>query len=147
MTTIRVLACRFPHQRVPILHSPISASGQKLIRLSVRDQNAAGNCVAVYESLISISPSLVAKIQTSDFSNNPITPDFCQNAITPFATFQVRFSDVSVGIVTPTTEWRWEFYDDIGVLVQQVPALGGFSTTPLGPFDRLYTPKVFIARA
>ncbi len=114
-------------------------SGQKLIRLSVKDQNAAGNCVSVFDAVITISPSLVAKIQTSDFANNPITPDFCQNSAAPLNTFQVRFSDVSVGAATATTEWKWEFYDENNVLVQQAPVGGGFSAVALGPFDQLYT--------
>ncbi len=116
-----------------------ATAGQKLIRLSVRDQNAAGNCIAVYESLINISPSLVAKILTTDFLNIPITPDFCQAASAPFSNFQVRFIDTSVGVVTPTTEWRWEFYNESNLLVQQVPAAGGFSTVALGPFDKTFT--------
>ncbi|CAN5261405.1 hypothetical protein BH09BAC3_BH09BAC3_22860 [soil metagenome] len=116
-------------------------AGQKLIRLSIKDQNAAGNCVAIYEALVFISPSLVAKIQTTDFLNNIITPDFCQSATAPLTSFEVRFSDASVGIVTPTTEWRWEFYDENNILVQQEPSAGGFSTTALGPFSRLYTTR------
>jgi gliding motility-associated-like protein len=116
-----------------------NSSGQKLIRLSVHDQNAAGNCVATYQTVITISPSLVANISTTDFSNNPITPDFCQNPAAPLASFQVRFADASIGVSTPSTEWRWEFYDQNNVLVQQAPAAGGFSSVPLGPFDQLYT--------
>ncbi|MBY0436232.1 MAG: PKD domain-containing protein, partial [Cyclobacteriaceae bacterium] len=114
-------------------------SGQKLIRLSVRDQNAAGNCVAIFDAVITISPSLVAQIQTTDLMNTPITPDFCQNSVAPFSNFQVRFRDVSTGVIIPTTQWRWEFYDENGVLVQQEPNLGGFSSVPLGSFDRTYT--------
>jgi gliding motility-associated-like protein len=114
-------------------------TGQKLIRLSVRDQNAAGNCIAIVEKVITISPSLIARIQITDFSNNPITPDFCQNASTPLTTFQARFNDVSVGIATPTTQWRWEFYDETNTLIQQVPASGAFSSVALGPFDRNFT--------
>ncbi len=113
-------------------------SGQKLIRLSVRDQNAAGNCVAIIEKVITISPSLIAKIQVTDLSNNPITPDFCQNASTPLTTFQARFNDVSVGSVTATTQWRWEFYNELNALVRQEPAVG-FSTVALGPFDQPFT--------
>lgn len=113
-------------------------SGQKLIRLSVRDQNAAGNCVAIIEKVITISPSLIAKIQVNDLSNNPITPDFCQNASTPLTTFQARFNDVSVGSVTATTQWRWEFYNELNALVRQEPAVG-FSTVALGPFDQPFT--------
>ena len=115
-----------------------SNGGQKLIRLSVLDQNAAGNCVAIYETTITISPSLVAKIQSTDFVNNPITPIFCQVASSPYSTFQVRFKDVSVGVVNATTEWRWEFYDQNNVLVQQAPLGGGFSAVALGPFDKVF---------
>ena len=113
-------------------------SGQKLIRLSVRDQNAAGNCVAIIEKVITISPSLIAKIQVTDLSNNPITPDFCQNASAPLTTFQARFNDASVGSVTATTQWRWEFYNELNALVRQEPAVG-FSTVALGPFDQPFT--------
>jgi gliding motility-associated-like protein len=113
-------------------------SGQKLIRLSVRDQNAAGNCVAIVEKIITISPSLIASIQTSDLSNNLITPDFCQS-VSALTTFQVRFRDVSVGTVTPTTQWRWEFYNETSMLIEQVPASGAFSSVSLGPFDRNFT--------
>jgi len=113
------------------------SAGQKLIRLSVRDQFAAGNCVAIVEKVITISPSLVAQIQVTDLSNNIITPDFCQNALTPFTTFPVRFNDVSVGSLTPTTQWRWEFYDATNTLVRQEPT-SGFSSVPLGPFDESY---------
>jgi gliding motility-associated-like protein len=113
-------------------------AGQKLIRLSVRDQNAAGNCVAIIEKVITISPSLIAKIQVTDLSNNPLTPDFCQNASAPLTTFQARFNDVSVGSATATTQWRWEFYNDANVIVRQEPA-SGFSTVALGPFDQPFT--------
>ena len=116
-----------------------TTSGQKLIRLSVKDQNAAGNCVAVYDALVTISPSLVAQIQTSDFTNNPITPYFCQSATAPLSGFQVRFSDVSAGTVSPSTEWKWEFYNELGALAQQAPLGGGFSPVALGPFDQIYT--------
>ena len=113
--------------------------GQKLIRLSVKDQNAAGNCVSTFQMIITISPSLVAQIQMTDFANTPITGSFCQNAGAPFTGFQVRFNDVSVGVATPTTQWRWEFYDENGVLIQQVPLGGGFSAVALGPFDKTFT--------
>lgn len=113
-------------------------AGQKLIRLSVRDQNAAGNCVAIFEKVITISPSLIAQIQVTDLSNNPITPDFCQNANAPLTIFQARFNDVSVGSVTATTQWRWEFYNEANTIVRREPA-AGFSTVPLGPFDQPFT--------
>lgn len=116
-----------------------STSGLKLIRLSVRDTNAAGNCVAIFEQTITISPSLIAQISTTDLLNTPITGDFCQAAATSFSNFDVRFTDVSAGVVTPTTQWRWEFYDETNTLVKQEPFGGGFSLVPLGPFDEVYT--------
>lgn len=44
---------------------------------------------------------------------------------------------MSVGSLTPTTQWRWEFYDATNTLVRQEPA-SGFSALPLGPFDESY---------
>lgn len=116
-----------------------SSSGLKLIRLSVRDANAAGNCVAVFEKTITISPSLIAQIGVTDLLNNPIAPSFCQTASAPFTNFDVRFTDISTGVVTPTTQWRWEFYDETNTLIRQEPAGGGFSLVPLGPFDEVFT--------
>lgn len=113
-------------------------SGQKLIRLQIRDGNAAGNCVATVDRIITVSPSLVAQIATRDVANNPITPDFCQEAASPFSAFTVRFADISLGTVTPSTQWRWEFYNENNVLIRQEPA-SDFSSTPLGPFDQSYT--------
>ncbi len=114
-----------------------NSGGQKLIRLLVRDNNAAGGCVSTFDGFVTISPSLVAKIQTSDLANNPITPYFCQQPTAPLTSFDVRFTDVSTGTVSATTEWRWEFYDENNVLVMQAPA-SGFSSVALGPFDRSF---------
>ncbi len=114
-----------------------TSGGQKLIRLAVVDNNAAGGCVSTYDGFVTISPALVAKIQTSDLSNNPITPYFCQQANAPLTTFQVRFTDISAGTVTATTQWRWEFYDENNTLVMQAPS-SGFSSVALGPFDQPY---------
>lgn len=113
-------------------------AGQKLIRLQVRDNNAAGNCVAIIDKLITISPSLIAQIQVTDLSNAVITPDFCQSSATPYTTFQARFHDVSMGVVTPTNLWRWEFYDETNTLIRQEPA-SGFSSVALGPHDQSFT--------
>ncbi len=124
-----------------------ATAGQKLIRLSVRDANAAGNCQSVFDAVITISPSLVAQLATTDFSNNPIVPFFCQRSTAPFTGFQVRFNDVSVGTVLPTTQWRWEFYDENNVLVLESPALGAFSNVPLGRFDRVFNaPGIYRSR-
>lgn len=116
-----------------------NSTGQKLIRLRVRDTNAAGSCEAIYESVITISPSLVAQISVTDLSGNIIVPDFCQENESPLTAFEARFNDVSVGIVTPTTQWRWEFYDPSNMLIHEAPVGGGFSSTSIGPFDRTFT--------
>jgi gliding motility-associated-like protein len=114
--------------------------GQKLIRLTVKDNNAQGTCANTVDNVITISPSLIAKIGISDLANNPISPLFCQEAASPFTTFQARFKDISVGTVTATTEWRWEFYNESNVLVRQEPSVG-FSALPLDPFDQPYLTK------
>ena len=116
-------------------------AGQKLIRLSVVDTNAAGSCTAVFDRIIDISPSLVAQISTTDFANVPVVPQYCQQAVGPFSNFQVRFNDVSLGTVIPSTQWRWEFFDENNVLVLEAPAPGAFSSVPLGPFDRTFTTR------
>ncbi len=122
-------------------------SGLKLIRLSVRDSNAAGNCVEIFEVTITISPSLIAQIEVSDLGNNPITGDFCQSSSGPLTNFDVRFSDISAGVVTPTTQWRWEFYDETSTLIRQEPTGGGFSAVALGPFDEVFTtPGIYTVR-
>lgn len=118
-----------------------SMSGEKLVRLRVRDANAAGDCEAVVESTIIISPSLAAQIQVTDLSDNPVTPDFCQEPEAPFTSFSVRFRDVSAGTASSSTQWRWEFYDENNTLVFEAPAAGAFSPVALGPFDRVFTNK------
>jgi gliding motility-associated-like protein len=118
-----------------------TVSGQKLVRLRVRDANAAGNCEAVFDRVITISPSVTAQIQITDLSNNPITPDFCQEANSPYTNFNARFIDASFGTPIASTEYRWEFYDQNNNLVFEAPGSGGFSSTPMGPFDRVFSTK------
>ncbi len=121
-------------------------SGQKLIRVSVRDGNAAGNCVNSFDRVITISPSLVAKIQVTDLSNNNITPYFCQEASGTQTVFSARFNDASVGVVTPTTQWRWEIYDPSNNLIRQDPAVG-FSAIAIPNIDQTFsTPGVYRVR-
>lgn len=115
-----------------------STSGQKLIRLSVRDANAIGGCQSTYDAVITISPSLIAQIAVTDILDVPISPEFCQESQAPFTSFTVRFTDASVGSVLPTTEWRWEFYDETNTLILESPPAGAFSAVPLGPFDRVF---------
>lgn len=118
-----------------------NTSGQKLVRLKVRDSNAAGNCESVVDRVITISPSMTARIRVTDLANNTITPDFCQEPAAPFTTFDARFHDDSFGTPTATTQYRWEFYDENNTMVFEAPTGGGFSGTALGPFDRVFTDK------
>lgn len=115
-----------------------TTGGPKLIRLTVQDMNAAGNCEAIFDAIVTISPSLIARIGATDFLNNPITPAFCQNSGAPYTTFSVRLTDISTGSITSTTLWRWEFYDENNTLVRQEPTGGGYSIVTLGPFDMTY---------
>jgi gliding motility-associated-like protein len=114
--------------------------GQKLIRLTVKDGNAVGNCANSFDKVITISPSLAAKINVTDLAANALVPFFCQETSAPFTTFQARFNDVSVGTATASSQWRWEFYNESNVLVRQEPSTG-FSSVPIGPFDQAYTNK------
>lgn len=124
-----------------------SSTGQKLVRVIVRDNNAVGGCEESFERVITISPSLVAQIDVTDLAGNPIATTFCQENAPPFTTFQVRFSDASVGTPSPSTEWRWEFYDQNNVLIFSAPSGSGFSAMPFGPFDRSYlTPGTYRVR-
>lgn len=111
--------------------------GQKLIRLRVRDNNAFGNCENSFDFLITITPVLQATIQTTDFSNNPIVADFCQSSAPPFTTFNVRFNDTTPGVVSPTTEFRWEVYDQNNVMVFSDPAVG-YSSVRIPFIDRSF---------
>jgi gliding motility-associated-like protein len=111
----------------------------KLIRLTARNPTAQGSCTEEYTDFVNITPSLTAKIGVTDLANNPITPDFCQEYVTPYSDFDARFSDISSGTVTATTTWRWEFYDENNTLVFEAPPGGNFSNTALDPFDRVFS--------
>jgi gliding motility-associated-like protein len=122
------------------------SGGTKLIRLIASNPTAQGSCVEEFTDFVNITPSVTALIGMSDFNNVPTNGIFCQNAVVPFSNFEVRFRDVSTGTITPTTEWRWEFYDESNVIIRREPA-AGFSTVQLGPFDQLYSnPGVYRVR-
>jgi gliding motility-associated-like protein len=117
-----------------------TSGGAKLIRLTAQNPTAQGSCVEVFEGFVNITPSLTARIAITDPGGNPINPDFCQEHTAALTNFDVRFSDISSGIVTPTTTWRWEFYDQNNTLILDAPAGANiFSGTPLGPFDRVFS--------
>jgi gliding motility-associated-like protein len=124
------------------------SGGNKLIRLIATNPSAQGTCSNSFDLPITISPTLVAKIATTDWSGVPIMPDFCQQASAPLTSFQVRFNDASTGTVTATTQWRWEFRDQNNVLVLEEPGPGpnNFSDVQLGPFDQSFTtPGIYSA--
>ncbi len=123
-----------------------SSGGTKRIRLIASNPTAQGSCVEEFTDVVNITPSLMALISMTDFSNAPISSDFCQEVLAPFTTFEVRFRDVSTGTITPTTEWRWEFYNENNVIVRSEPAVG-FSNVQLGSFDEFFTnPGVYRVR-
>jgi gliding motility-associated-like protein len=132
-------------QRHPLF--AFANGGSKLVRLTARNPTAQGSCTQEFEALVNITPSLTAKIGVTDLAGNPMTPDFCQEFETPRTDFDVRFTDVSSGTVTPTTRWRWEFYNENNALVFETPSGGGFSPTVAGPFDRVFTnPGIYRVR-
>lgn len=117
-----------------------TSGGPKLVRLTAENPTAQGSCIEEITGLVNITPSLTATIGVTDLANNPITPDFCQEFAVPLSDFDVRFTDLSTGTVTPTTTWRWEFYDENNTLILDAPAgNNNFSPAALGPFDRIFT--------
>lgn len=114
-----------------------TSPGTKLIRLTASNPVAQGSCDEIFEAFVEISPSLIADIEMTDLSGNPIVSEFCQDAAIS-QSFDVRFSDVSAGTSTANTRWRWEFYDEGNNLIFEDPAAGAFSSAPLGPYDRVF---------
>jgi hypothetical protein len=122
-----------------------STGGTKLIRLIASNPTAQGNCEEEFTDVVNITPSVQAVIGLTDFANTSISGIFCQEAVPPFTNFEVRFTDLSTGSITPTTEWQWQFFDENNVMIAQFPG-AGFSSTALGPFDRIFTnPGVYRA--
>jgi len=124
-----------------------TSGGSKRVRLIANNPTAQGSCTELFSGFVNITPSRTAKIGVSDLSGNPITPDFCQEYSTPHTNFDARFSDISTGTVTPTTAWRWEFYNPDNTLALEVPSGGIFSSSAAGPFDRVFTtPGIYRVR-
>lgn len=115
-----------------------NTEGQKLIRLIAENPTAQGSCVEEFEKIITISAAMVAQVGITDLAGNPIPGLFCQDLSTP-QDFPVRFTDQSSGTPNAFTRWRWEFYDENNTLTREEPAGGLFSSTPLGPFDEVFT--------
>lgn len=125
-----------------------NSGGQKLVRLRATNPTAQGSCVEEYDAIINITPSLAAQIGVTDLAGNPIVPEFCQEPSTPFTDFDVRFTDLSTGITTPTTVRRWEFYDENNNMIFDAPSgANNFGPGILGPFDRVFrNPGVYRVR-
>lgn len=111
-----------------------STSGIKMIKLYVKDNNAFGNCENVYTSTVTINPVLQATISVSDFNNTPSTSNFCQSNSQPFTNFNVRFHDATPGVITASSQFRWEFYDNNNLLVFSDPAGPGVYSSTQIPF-------------
>lgn len=114
-----------------------TTGGQKLVRLTATNSTAQGSCSRTFDVIINITPTVTAGITITDFSDNSISPDFCQDA-TNTSVFNVRFHDNAVGDVNANTQYRWEFYNENGILSREEPN-SGYSVTPLGSFDETYS--------
>ncbi|MBV6645373.1 MAG: PKD domain-containing protein [Cyclobacteriaceae bacterium] len=124
-----------------------ATAGQKLIRLTASDPNANGNCDIIYEDTVTISPDAVATIETYDATFSLIIgTDYCQDAGNTLS-FDIGFRDATTG-AEPVTEWRWELFDENGVLAESFPAgLGNFERPSTTDFVRTYgTPGEYLVR-
>lgn len=91
-----------------------STGGVKLVRLVVGDNNAVGSCSAVVEKTVRISPTAIAQIGTANTS-------FCKTRGSA-ESFDVTFTDETVGSIAGTDEWRWELYDENDILIKAIPS-------------------------
>lgn len=114
--------------------------GTKAIRLTLTDPTAAGNCDAVLEQQVIVTPDVVAAVTIYDeFFGAPINPVFCQTGTgASQVNFTVGIADESTG-VNPTTEYRYEIRNEAGALIESIPAGPGYSATPIVDFTRVYT--------
>lgn len=110
--------------------------GDKLIRLTARNGDANGTCEDFVVRTITLSPSAVAGIGFFDPSlTTPITPAFCsQDGTVPIT---VGFKDQTIS-PEPQTEWRWEFYDENGLLAESIPGGPGSYGPSVTDFTRDY---------
>ncbi len=118
-----------------------SNPGEKLIRLTASDPGVANTCEFVFEDMVTLSPDAIAGINILDATlTNSLDPVFCQDGST---TYTVGFRDATTAI-EPETEWRWEFLDESGVLVESLPSgTGTYSATQITDFTRDFTSEGF----
>jgi gliding motility-associated-like protein len=122
--------------RSPVFSYP--TGGQKLVRLTVGDNNAVGGCQATLEKIVRITPTAIAQIGTANTS-------FCK---TPGSaeTFSVTFTDETVGSIPGVDEWAWELFDENGNPLQRVPASGYNSGGKVSVVQDYTNPGVYRAR-
>jgi len=109
--------------------------GQKLVRLTATDPGPDALCAFSYDDFVTLSPDAVAAIDLleSDLTTALPNPEFCQDGA---STFTVGFRDATTNI-EPNTEWRWEFLDATGTLIESIPAgVGTYSGTQQPDFTR-----------
>lgn len=124
-----------------------NTSGDKLIRLTAANTTVPGTCEVVYEALVTISPDAIAAIGIYDATfSSTIGTDFCQD-LTNSQSFEIGFRDMTSNVES-ATQWRWEFYDAEGDLMESLPiGLGNFSSTSITDFTRSYTtPGSYLTR-
>ncbi|MEM9832526.1 MAG: PKD domain-containing protein [Bacteroidota bacterium] len=86
--------------------------GDKLIRLTVTDNNSVGNCGGSFERVITIVETATAAIEATDTAGDPLPP-FCADG-TPK---EVVFADTSTNFNPATSTWEWNFFDETGTEV------------------------------
>ncbi len=99
-------------------------SGKKLIRLTVRDDNAIGNCEKLIEKVIEISPTPQPRFEIFHQDNQVTDPVFCLETDSSYS-IDLKFANTSYD-TTANTSWQWELYDDTGQIAASYPS-GGFS--------------------
>lgn len=115
-----------------------ASGGQKLVRLTVRDNNAVGGCEATVEHIVRVTPTAIAQIGTANTS-------FCKDPGSS-ETFSVTFTDETVGSIAGVDEWKWELFDQNGVLIQRVPTSGYNSGAKVSVVQTYSQPGVYKAR-
>lgn len=113
--------------------------GTKLVRLTATDPNADGVCDVVYDGFVNLSPDAIADFEFFDGGFiAPINPDFCQ---TGADVFTVGFRDNTID--QPSTEFRYEFYNESNALIGTQPTDGTFLVDPVPDFTRNFSTEEY----
>ncbi|MEO1253501.1 MAG: PKD domain-containing protein [Bacteroidota bacterium] len=122
-----------------------TSGGDKLVRLIATDPNAEGDCDAIHDEIITLSPDAVANFDFYDGGfSTVINPDFCQ---TGGDTFTVGFRDNTT--LVPNTQLLFEFYREgnpptSGVPDDTEPPGGVFSATNIPDFTRSFSNEEYV---